>query len=289
MTLPSTFGSALPAENLNSLTDRGFEFKAGTSGSISDLKYDISANLSWSRSKWNHFDEPLRTDSIEKGIYGVSGQWTDRVVGYKTNGLFTSQAQIDALTFDQDGHGNKTIRPGDIQYVDTNHDGVLDWKDQVVIGKGGLPHWMMGCEINLKYKNLDLAALFQGAFGFYSSVTLPRNSTEFYDNRWTEANNDANALVPRLGSAQAIRIPVDYYYKKAGYIRLKVLNVGYTLPSAWLQKVNLKQVRIYVAGSNLLTFDKLKKYGMDPEAPSGLAGLYYPQQKTISFGINVSL
>lgn len=286
--LPSTFGSNLPAENLNSLNDRGFEFKAGTSGSIQELKWDVSANLSWSRSKWNHFEEPAYTDSIQKKIYGLSGQWTDRVMGLKTNGLFTSQQQIDELTFDQDGNGNKTLRPGDIRAVDTNGDGKIDWKDLVEIGKGSIPHWMMGVDINLKYKNFDLSTLFQGAFGYSTWIALIRTSTEFYNGRWTETNNNANAIVPRLGGT-GLALPSDFYLKKAGYLRLKVLNAGYTLPTRWLERVNFKQVRVFVSGSNLFTFDKLKKYGTDPEAPSGLSGLYYPQQKTISFGINVSL
>ena len=288
-TLPSTFGSNLPAENLNSLNDRGFEFKVGTSGYVEDFKWDVSANLSWSRSKWNHYEEPAYTDSIQARLYKNSDRWTDRVLGYKSEGLFTSQQQIDDLKFDQDGQANKTLRPGDIRYQNTNGDGKLDWKDQVQIGKGQVPHWMMGLDINLKYKNFDLSALFQGAFGYYTWIAMIKNSVEFYDNRWTEKNNNPNALVPRLGGAGTNGLSSDFYLKKAGYLRLKVLNIGYTLPARWLEKAKLKQVRIYVAGSNLFTFDKLKKYGTDPEAPSGLSGLYYPQQKTISLGVNVSL
>ena len=81
----------------------------------------------------------------------------------------------------------------------------------------------------------------------------------------------------------------DYRYKKAAYLRLKAFSLGYNVPEKWIQKAKLSQLRIYVAGVNLLTFDKLKKYGLDPEAPSGMSGsFYYPQQRTVSFGINVS-
>ncbi len=288
-TLPSTFGAGLPPENINSLNDRGFEFKTGTSGSLKELYWDVSANISWSRAKWDHFEEPVYTDPDQERIYKRSGQWTDRVFGYLSDGLFTSQKQIDDLTFDQDGQGNKSLRPGDIRYKNVNNDSKLDWKDAVLIGKGTTPHWMLGFNINLKYKNFDLSTLFQGAMGYYTMVSLPRNSVEFYDNRWTTANNNPNALVPRLGGAATNGFTSDFYLKKAGYLRLKTLSVGYNLPSKWLDQVKFKQIRIYVAGTNLITFDKLKKYGTDPEAPSGYSGLYYPQQKTVTLGVNVSL
>ena len=291
-TLPSTFGASLPPENLNSLNDRGFELKLGTSGNVNDFSYDLSGNISWSRSKWDHYEEPVYTDPDQKRIYQMSGRWTDRQYGYLTDGLFTSQDQINSLTFNQDNQGNVSLRPGDIRFKDVNKDGKLDWKDQVEIGKGTVPHWMVGFNTSLKYKNFDLSALFQGAFGYYNYVVLTHGNLPpelVYNLRWTEKNNDAHALVPRLGGASTNGMVSDYYYKKAGYIRLKSLSIGYNLPKQLIEKVKLKGVRIYFAGYNLLTFDKLKKYGTDPEAPSGLSGYYYPQQKTLTFGANISL
>jgi hypothetical protein len=80
----------------------------------------------------------------------------------------------------------------------------------------------------------------------------------------------------------------DYRYKKAGYLRLKNASLGYNIPQGLLSKISVEQARIYVSGTNLLTFDKLKKYHIDPEAPFGNAGYYYLQQRTISIGLNVS-
>ena len=252
----------------------------------------MSGNISWSRSKWIHFDEPIYTDIDQKRINTKSGQWTDRIFGYESAGLFTSQTQIDALKFNQDGQGNQSLRLGDIQYVDRNGDKVLDWKDQQEIGNGTIPHWMLGLNTALKYKNFDLAVLFQGAFGYNTVVNL-QSSNRFpailHEERWTPANNDPNAIFPRLGGAATNSYLSDYYYKKAGYLRLKSFSLGYTLPKQWIVKTRLSQVKVFVAGTNLLTFDKLKKYGIDPEAPSGMGGYYYPQQKTITFGVNISL
>ena len=287
--LPSTFGASLPPENLNSIDGKGFEFNLGTAGKINEVSYDVSGNISWSTSKWDHFEEPEYADKDYKSIYQQSGHWIDRNVGYLSDGLFTSQSQIDQLNFDQDLQGNKTLRPGDVRYKDVNGDGKLNWKDQVDLGKGSIPHWMFGFNTNLKYKNFDLSALFQGAFGYYTIVNLSGTmaaSTFYYDHRWTTANNDPNAIIPRLGGAGTNGFMSDYYYKKSSYIRLKSASVGYSLPKQWLNKIAFSQVRIYAAGTNLLTFSKLSKFGIDPEAPN--VGWYYPQQRTISFGVNAS-
>jgi TonB-linked SusC/RagA family outer membrane protein len=291
-TLPNTFGASLPPENLNSLNDRGFELALGTVQTPGDFTLNVSGNISWSRAKWDHYEESERTDPDEDRLYTASGKWTDRRIGYRSNGLFTSQAEIDALSFDQDLRGNTTLRPGDIRYIDNNGDGKLDWRDQVVLGPGTTPHWMYGLNLNVKYKNFDLSTLFQGAFGYYTHVVLLHgtkfNSEQIYKLRWTESNNDASALIPRLGGAGTNNLTSDYRLKSAGYLRLKTLSFGYTLPSELLSRLQMQQARIYLSGINLLTFDKLRKYNIDPEMPDGQGGYYYPQQRTVSIGLNVS-
>ena len=289
--LPYQFGANLPPENLNSSSDRGFEFKLGTSGKCNGLTYDVSANISWSRAKWNHYEEPDYTDLDQKRLYQNSGQWVDRAVVYVSDGIYTSQGEIDNLNFDQDQQGNKTLRPGDIKYVNINGDGILDWRDAVV-KQGTSPHWMTGLSIGLTYRDFDLSALFQGAFGYYYLLNLESTGmmlpSIIYEEHWTEKNNRADALFPRLGGAWTNGLSSDFNYRKAGYIRLKTVSLGYNLPKRWLNQMNIERLRIYVAGQNLITFDKLKKYNIDPEAPSGNSGRYYPQQRTIAFGANIS-
>jgi TonB-linked SusC/RagA family outer membrane protein len=288
--LPSTFGSALPPENLNSTNDRGFEFSAGTRGKLGDLSYDLSGNISWSRAKWNHYEEPEYTDPDQARIEKKSGQWIDRSFGYLTNGLFTNQEQIDNLGYDMDQRGNITLKPGDLWLLDVNDDKKVDWKDKVEVGKGTTPHWMVGFDVVLQYKQFDFAALFQGAFGYYTDIVLANMSDVKYENRWTPENNDPHALVPRLGGAPTNLNFSDFFYRNAGYLRMKTASLGYNLPKRWLDKTGFSQVRIYGAGVNLLTFSKLGKFGIDPESPSqgGRVGWYYPQQRTISCGVNIS-
>ena len=290
-TLPLTFGASLPNENINSLDNRGFELMLGTHFRASDFVIDISGNVAWSRDKWIHYEEPEYTDPDDIRMTKRSGNWTDRIFGYKSDNLFGSQAEIDALTFQQDNNNNTSLRPGDVRFLNTNDDDRLDWRDRVELG-ASFPHWTTGFNINVNYKNFDLTSLFQGAFAYYTDVWLLRSirvySEEVYNLRWTEEKNNTDALVPRMGGSSLNGSTSDYRYKKAGYLRLKNASIGYNIPKEILKTLSIEQARISVSGTNLLTFDRLKKYNVDPEAPSGNAGYYYPQQRTISVGINVS-
>ena len=191
----------------------------------------------------------------------------------------------------QDKNNNTRLRPGGVRYINTNGDHRLDWRDKVeLVSK--FPHWTMGFNINVMYKYFDLSALFQGAFAYYTDVWLLKSnrvySEEVYDLRWTEEKNNTDALVPRMGGSGLNGENSDYRYKKAGYLRLKNASLGYNIPKEILNKISIQQARISISGTNLLTFDRLKKYSLDPEAPFGNAGYYYPQQRTLSFGLNVS-
>lgn len=290
--LPDTFGADLPIENLNRINTRGFELTLGTEGNINDLMWDVSANISWSRSKWGHYDEPEYDDPDQARIYKKTGQWTDVSYGYQTDGVFTSQEEIDALDFVYDStNKNTALKPGDVRYKEYVKDGLLDWKDMVEVGKGTTPNWMAGLNLNLKYKDFDLSALFQGAFGFYNKIKLRwgNNYSELtFNERWTPENNKSDVLIERLGGAASNGLESDFYYKRADYLRLKVLSLGYSLPSSLLSKVHIKGLRVYGAATNLFTLSGLMKYDIDPEAPNGYGGAYYPQMRTFTFGLNLT-
>ncbi len=290
--LPSTFGANLPTVNLNKMDTRGFELVLGHEGQLDKLKWNISANLSWSRSKWRFYDEPEYEDPDTRRLNRLTARWTEVAFGYKSDGLFTSQQEIDALNFVYDESvGNSGVKPGDIRYVDVNKDGLLNWRDQVEIGKGTTPNWIGGVNMDLFYKNFTLSALFQGAFNFNQFVVfnyLEGYSELIYNERWTPENNHRNGLIPRLGGAYN-NLKSDFYNQKADYLRLKTLSIGYNMPHSLLKKVSVKDARIYIGGTNLLTFSGLNKYNIDPEAPNGKSGYYYPQIRTLTFGINLSL
>ena len=293
VSLPDTFGATLPTENLNSINTRGFEFTLGYKGAAGDFRYNVAANISWARSKWGYYDEPEYTDPDEIRLYKKTGNWIDRDFGYRSNGLFTSQEEIDALDYRYlDGSDNSFLKQGDVHLLNTNGDDVLNWRDQVEIGKGTMPHWMAGLNLDLAFKGFDLSALFQGAFGFSQNVVL-RHAMVFpeimYKERWTYENNDRHAIVPRLGGAASNDWASDYRLVNASYLRLKSMSIGYTFPKRWMSHAKIGNLRIYVAGTNLFTISKLNKYKLDPEAPSGAGTRYYPLMRTFTIGLNISL
>ena len=290
LSLPGTFGASSPLENINSSNDRGFEFQIGTSKSTGDFVYDISANVSWARAKWDHYEETTYTDPDQIRINKKSGYWTDRAFGYVSDGLFTSQEEIDALPYQyaELGGNNATLRPGDVKYKDLNNDGVLDWRDQTEIGKGTLPHWFYGLSGSFAYKNFDLAAQFQGAAGYSVQVSGNQMNKRTYDTRWTAETNDPHALQPRLGGSSSNSWASDYWTKNVAYLRLKNIALGYTIPKNITEAAHIERLRLYISATNLFTLSSISEYNIDPEISSGQADIYYPQQRTISFGVNVS-
>lgn len=288
--VPSSFGTDLPTENLNTDDTRGFEWMIGTSGEIGDFSYDISANISWSRSKWVSLDEPDYKNDDQKRISGRDGRWTDIRYGYISDGLFTSQEEIDALPYIYaDLNGNSTLRPGDVKYKNMNEDNVLDWRDQTIIGKGTTPHWMYGINPSFRYKDFDLSMLFQGAFDYSTYITLDALNTKFgFEHRWTEKNNRANGIVPRHGSNGLNQLYSDYYSHNTSYLRLKNASLGYHIPSGLIRRTGIEKVRIYLSGTNLFTISNLNKYGVNPEQSEGNTNTFYPMQRTVSIGLNAS-
>ena len=110
-----------------------------------------------------------------------------------------------------------------------------------------------------------------------------------YDERWTPENNNKDGLMPRLGGSAPNGAASDFYNQDASYMRLKTASLGYNLPKSILQKVNIQNLRLYVAGTNLFTISGLEKYYIDAEAPSGRSNSYYPLMQTFSFGLNLTL
>ena len=293
--LPNTFGANLPAENLNSQNNRGFEVLLGHRNRKNEFKYDISANVAWTRAKWDKFDEPVYEDEDDLRIRTRSGNWVDRTFGYKSDGLFTSQSEIDNLSYDQDQKGNETLAPGDIKYIDINNDGTIDWRDQEVISTSNLPQLTFGLNMSIDYKGFDLSLLLQGA-GMYdveiNSGLLPYGTINTfaltYENRWNPANNDKNALLPRVSATGNVNNTKnsDFWLVDGTYLRIKNFNLGYTIPMR--TKVGIESVRLFLSGTNLLTFSGTNKWDMDPETANN-SGRYYPQPKTFSLGVSLKL
>ena len=325
---PSTFGATLPQENQNSTSNRGFDLVLTHKNKIGELSYDVALSFGLAREKYEYWpvDRDIRAyaaDDTELNdpafikrfnlIQLNSGNWVNRNIGYKSDGIFMSQDEIDAYPVDQSllagGTGNSRVIPGDIRYVDLNGDNYIDWRDQDEIGKGGLPDMTYGINLNAAYKNFSVSMLFQGASGFNFTFgnqirnILINNVVPYkfqYDYRWTpDPNNpgvniNPNAQLPASTAANANAnnsVVSDFWVQDGTYLRLKNLNIGYEIPTNIKDLIGVERFKVFVSGSNLITWNNLGIYKgtFDSEGPSSQNGTTYPLIRTLSYGINISL
>lgn len=306
--LPTTYGGNLPLQNIEDRDNRGFELVLSHENSIGDLNFNISGNVTWSREKWvdypdGEFDE---TNPDDERINKRTGQWTNRIFGYKSDGLYQSQDEIDNDGIEYDGNIPEPVI-GDIRYVDFNGDGFINENDRTVIGRGisqinglpPIPEFMFGFAFDANYKGFDLSMLWQGAAnidylasGFEKGVNMSIGHIPFQymvDNTWSPEHT--NRPLPPQESTTGLNShndkPVDIYLRDGSYLRLKAISLGYNLPNSILEPVGIRKVRLFVAGYNLLTLTANDLFAFDPESRAGNSFAIYPVQKTISFGVNV--
>jgi hypothetical protein len=218
--------------------------------------------------------------------------------GYSMNSLYglVSEGYIAEDDFDSDGNYLRSRQfgkyaLGDIKYAELNGDDIINEKDYKVIGET-IPRFTYGANFNARYQGLDFSLLLQGVgkangmihsqgiMPFYTGGTVQ----EQHKDRWSPDNTDAK--FPRFAFNETNNTRIStFWMKNAAYLRLKNIQLGYTLPAALVSKVHLLDVRFYVSAQNLLTLDNFWD-GYDVEAPVGDGG-YYPQQKTFSFGLDI--
>lgn len=301
-TIPSTFGADLPQENIGKRDNRGFELVVNHNNKINDFVYGVSANLTWTREKYVHFEEREfdLDDPDDARLNKKTGEWVNRTFGYRTDGFYDSQEEIDNDNLEYPELGEPAL--GDIKYVDINNDDIINYRDQEVIGRGSTPELFFGLNVDMAYKGFDFSMLWQGAANY--DILIPRNYeaapnlsigqipfTYQAENAWNAENPSAAKLpAPSLGGPNTHNKPAsDLYLRKGEYLRLKTVNLGYTLPKSITQKVNINRVRLYVAAYNLFTLMPNDVFRFDPEAKGGDSGSTYPVQKVITFGVNVEL
>lgn len=309
-TYPSTFGAQLPQLNINSTDDRGFELTLTHRNKVgNDFSYSVAGSVSLAREKYKRWSESPYDDPDEIRIYQNTGNYTNRWIGYLSDGIFMSQDEIDNHTVDQDQAGNTTLRPGDIKYLDINNDSIIDWRDQDEIGYGTFPDLTYGLNLEMQYKGFSITALFQGASMFNSMITdvlrgpLQNLGNPFdfqYKYRWQpdpenpDVNINPNAKLPAIlgdgtGTNTNNNKASDFWLKDATYLRLKNLNISYSLPQKATQSIGIQNIKVYVAGSNLFTLSKMGIYKKSVDAETTGYQKFYPPVKTISLGLNVTL
>lgn len=321
LSLPNTFGASLPQENLNSDRVQGFDFSINHRSKIGEFNYAIGLNMNISQSMNLYLEQGQFQSSYSNWKNNNAYRNKNVVWGYDIIGTFQSWDQIRNYPVYMDGSsGNIAQLPGDPIYRDVNGDGMITPDDQLQLFRGGQitngnsadynsgqPPLQYGINLSGGWKNWDFNALIQGAALYtinlgtewQTPLYSDRSAPEYLLDRWhlSDPENKDSEWIPGFFPASrnpldapSLRLTNDIYRRNASYVRLKNIEVGYTIPKKVLSKVNIDRFRIYVNATNLYTStDKILKM-FDPERGEGdYGGNYaYPIVKTINFGLNVT-
>jgi TonB-linked SusC/RagA family outer membrane protein len=321
--IPSTFGASLPRTNLNKRDNRGFEITLTHMNRIGDFSYDISPMFSWTRGKYVDLDEDvlpetgdldpetLEFNKLWNARYVNEGQWDDRQWGYIVEDFFMNQQQIDDHEIDQDQAGNQTLRVGDFIYKDLNGDNYIDWRDQAIIGKNGLPNTMYSLDMGAQWKGFSLRLLWQGGAGYnvsiggsarapFSNESIP---LDYHYEYRAIVEQDANGM-DFISNPDGFKLPPvtqngvtshngkgnDFWNINAAFLRLKNVHLSYSLPKSWISTIGINNCILYFSGSNMWAISNLGIFSksFDPEIP-GANNQDYPPVKTGTFGIRLTL
>ena len=286
----SGINALLPPVNAGKVDNKGFEFNlAYNSSPKNEFTFRAGVNGGYAKNRVVFMDEIPGAPSYQL----QEGKPIGGYLVYNSAGVFRDLAEIDANKIDYSSVTSKLI-PGDMKFEDVNGDGKINGDDRTRLDKNGTPTFNFGATLDLRYKGFDVNILFQGAAG--AAIRVQTESGDIgnylqysYDNRWSIDN--PSSVHPRLASRGDTYFTGGnygfntYYLFSKDYIRLKNLEIGYTLPSNIIQKAKLGNLRVYLNGLNLMTFTKQKVF--DPEA-TAQSGVYYPQSRVINTGLSLT-
>jgi hypothetical protein len=309
--LPAEVGYSLPLENLNSDAQSGFDLALSYNGRAGQVNYNIGGTFSYSRAKTLSVYNPLFNNSWDQYRNSPVNRYANIDWGYEVTGQFTSQEQINNWPVNNDNRGNKSLLPGDLIYKDQNGDGRIDQYDErpLGFGYGKQPNINFGFSIGAAYKGFDFHADFSGGAGYtwfqnwelrwafqnngnFNNIFADRwHRADMYDlnSAWIPGKYPANRVNPGFYSSYELngQRNSSFWLHNVKYLRARTIELGYSLPTAWLAKVKMKKARVYLNGYNLLSFDNLKSYAVDPETTDD-NGLQFPQSKVVNFGVNLT-
>jgi TonB-linked SusC/RagA family outer membrane protein len=329
--LPAVFGAAVPNGNNANLRTSGWEFSPSWHSNITkDWSFTVGVVLSDNISVITKFYNPTGLIpysvpySLTPGTY-YKGMHPGEIWGFQTEGLFTSQQDINS-------HANQSyftvsnsnvIMPGDIKFKDINNKGVINNGKNTLADHGDLkilgnatPRYLFGVNLGTTWKRISVSAFFQGvgkqnwwpgieAGNFWGQYNRPYEAMPAYMMKDVWSTNNPNAYYPRyrgyvaLSGTRELAVVQSRYLQNAAYVRLKNLNISYSLPAELCNKAKIAGAKIYFSGQNLFTFTPLHKYaanfdpevinGSDPEVSANSGNGYsYPMLKTFTAGINLT-
>jgi TonB-linked SusC/RagA family outer membrane protein len=284
----------LPPVNIGVIDNKGYEVELNYRKSFQkDFSILSKINVNFARNKQIFADEPMLSESFAYQ-YRETGYAIGQSFGYVVERYFRDEE--DVRNSPKQEVGGHESRPGDFKYKDLNNDGVVNERDMAPIGYSGIPEYTFGGAFNIMYKGFDLSGLFQGVTnvnrhyggrGNYASNDV-KNYVERHLQSWTpeRAANGEPISYPRLTTQVSPNENANsFFIVDASYLRLKNVELGYTLPTSMVKKIGAQRVRVYTNGLNLVTWDRLPAKDFDPEISGWEA---YPITRIFNLGLNVT-
>ena len=303
MSVPVTSGYSdvyVPSINAGKIQNKGFEVTLSTKNIIkNDFKWSSDAVFSYNKNNVESInsDTPIITASggFNSAIGLIKEGYPVNVFyGYITDGIFQNQDEVDRHAVQMPGSNSATsTAPGDIRFKDLNNDGVINDKDRTVIGNPN-PKFTFSLNNTFNYKNFDLTIFLQGSYGndifnanrmYTEAMSIIQNQSSAVLGRWTGEGTSNNIPRAIYGDPNQNSRVSDRYIEDGSYLKIKNINLSYTLPKAVFGQ-NFNSVKIFVSAQNLVTWTKYS--GFDPEVPvNGIDNGTYPITRTVSLGLNI--
>lgn len=299
---PSTLGGAVSKENIGEMRNRGWEVSANYKLRRGDFSHVFGFNIGDSFNKVMMYGKQQidKSDEIERIIR--EGVPLFSYYGYKTDGLFQNEEEIQNAAIP-----GGQVQPGDVKYVDRNKDGIIDPNDRFILGNA-FPRYTFGFNYSLNWKGVDFSMLWQGVgkrdMALRGEMVEPFHGSYYYVmfehqlDYWRGDNTDAR--YPRLVNSASPSYSNNYSYSSdrniydAAYIRLKDIQIGYTVPQGISQRAGVSNMRVFFSGQNLLTFSansfidpESSEFGNSMNAGGANSGRNYPTLKYYGGGIQV--
>ncbi|MES2447324.1 MAG: TonB-dependent receptor [Bacteroidota bacterium] len=285
------FGHAYPRLNVGEVYNKGYEVELDYQAVVGQVSIGLNAQVGYAKNRIVENDEPDGLPDRD----ARKGKSVGQFIGYKTDGFYASQADIDASPKQQ---GFNPI-PGDLKMLDLDGDGLITTLDQTSIGYTNNPEYVYSFTPRVAFKGLTLSVMFQGAANVSSNVILSEqnNGQQMYPfmlNAWTP-ENAATATWPALhsrGTASLNYALNDFTLQNAAYLKIRNVEVAYNLPKAWSTALKLSNIRVFMNGQNLYTWTKFKMY-LDPENLNVVNQTFplqslYPSSRVYNFGLNIN-
>lgn len=284
---PGYIGVSPPYENIGKVNNKGFELDLHYTDHFGSLNYFVGASGFFAKNKIIEMGEMMRPESyMDRTGQPINQNFGWEAVGFyspedfEANGQLKSGVPVSSFA---------PVQPGDIKYIDQNGDGVIDQNDEIAIGNTWQPQFTYTFNLGAEYKGFDVELFFYGLtgrsvnlngpyfWGLQNNANLSTNAL----NRWTPENQE-NATFPRLTTLpnENNYRPSTFWMQTGNLLRLRNVELGYTIPANWAQQIKIDNLRVFVNAVNLFTWDKMEM--VDPETYGG-----YPPLKSLNMGVSV--